>query len=545
MWIDVEQEGSSRPTAAVPNLARRLLDVLPATDGGARLGAAPAIVTEDDVPDLVAALSSQQRRGPVFVAGSSEILPLTRWTEYVGKLLHDTVGLAAGYVLNPGATEALRESLGPRHAVIAGTLRTYLPGIEPASELDALRHRFLTTDTIIRTPDRRIRHTLGARAREIALSEGAPRWAARTETRLLEATDTRVLEWRPTVLVDAHPSADGGAPLAGSAVTEPEVVVLVEEHEPRASTDGERDAAPIDTPVIAVAASAGTVHSETGLPALAQDLFGAALDADLLRALARDREASIAAQAELLTLGDVTRRALHRTDQLSARVLVLEEDLQRSRHAVDDAQADLALSGEEVALLERTVTELRRRLMEVGRHDDAWALIPEAEGKDVSPGTFAELLDRLKSASLAHVVFTGNDDHSESLDVTWPLGPPKAWSALLALEGYALAKANGLATAGVDHYLRNTPGGYACFSAARHAHDESEEVKSNPKFFEPRMLHVPAAVNPAERVFMGAHFKLAQLGQVSPRLHYYDATAIDGRVYVGYLGVHLPTGKTN
>lgn len=133
VWIDVEQEGSSRPTAAVPNLARRLLDVLPATDGGARLGAAPAIVTEDDVPDLVAALSSQQRRGPVFVAGSSEILPLTRWTEYVGKLLHDTVGLAAGYVLNPGATEALRESLGPRHAVIAGTLRTYLPGIEPAS----------------------------------------------------------------------------------------------------------------------------------------------------------------------------------------------------------------------------------------------------------------------------------------------------------------------------------------------------------------------------------------------------------------------------
>ncbi|MDQ1306785.1 MAG: hypothetical protein QG671_2617, partial [Actinomycetota bacterium] len=42
-----------------------------------------------------------------------------------------------------------------------------------------------------------------------------------------------------------------------------------------------------------------------------------------------------------------------------------------------------------------------------------------------------------------------------------------------------------------------------------------------------------------------AHFKIIQSGLISPRLHYYDATAVDGTVYVGYLGPHLPTPHTN
>ncbi|MFT4011701.1 MAG: hypothetical protein QM655_16845 [Nocardioidaceae bacterium] len=44
---------------------------------------------------------------------------------------------------------------------------------------------------------------------------------------------------------------------------------------------------------------------------------------------------------------------------------------------------------------------------------------------------------------------------------------------------------------------------------------------------------------------MGAHFKIAQFGMVSPRPHYSDATDLDGNVYVGYIGRHLPTGQTN
>ena len=60
-----------------------------------------------------------------------------------------------------------------------------------------------------------------------------------------------------------------------------------------------------------------------------------------------------------------------------------------------------------------------------------------------------------------------------------------------------------------------------------------------------RELPVPTYVSSTGSVFMGAHFKIAQSGLVSPRLHYYDATGIDGNVYVGYIGPHLPTKQTN
>lgn len=44
---------------------------------------------------------------------------------------------------------------------------------------------------------------------------------------------------------------------------------------------------------------------------------------------------------------------------------------------------------------------------------------------------------------------------------------------------------------------------------------------------------------------MGAHFKITQHRMISPRLHYFDHVAHTGRIYVGYIGRHLPTQQTN
>ncbi|HEY5854382.1 MAG TPA: hypothetical protein VIW24_10115 [Aldersonia sp.] len=68
-----------------------------------------------------------------------------------------------------------------------------------------------------------------------------------------------------------------------------------------------------------------------------------------------------------------------------------------------------------------------------------------------------------------------------------------------------------------------------------------------PALRQSRMLPVPAAVAATGLVFMGAHFfmgahcKLAQSKRISPRLHYYyNDVAKTGKVYVGYIGRHLP-----
>jgi hypothetical protein len=44
---------------------------------------------------------------------------------------------------------------------------------------------------------------------------------------------------------------------------------------------------------------------------------------------------------------------------------------------------------------------------------------------------------------------------------------------------------------------------------------------------------------------MGAHFKVARKGLVSPRMHYHDDAGRAGKIYEGYIGKHLPNAHTN
>ena len=42
---------------------------------------------------------------------------------------------------------------------------------------------------------------------------------------------------------------------------------------------------------------------------------------------------------------------------------------------------------------------------------------------------------------------------------------------------------------------------------------------------------------------MPAHIKVVKRGWPCPRLHFHDDTARTGKIYVGYLGEHLPTAR--
>ncbi|MEE6288795.1 hypothetical protein V2J52_14165 [Georgenia sp. MJ173] len=537
VWVDVEQEGVEDVWAARPRVAREILATLPGDDHGAPLTPTPTLIGPGEVEELVNVLTSHQRRGPVFVAGGSESLPIERWAEYVEALLGETVGLSAGYVLDGPATERFAQVVGTRHAVRPGTLRTYLPGLDPSSDLDALRHRLLTTETILKSPAGRIRKSLGLRARDLALKTPVPRWAGRVESRLLAATDARVLGWRPTALVGQdEDSSDAHQASSPTATTTPLI-----ESAPRTVAPSARDTTPrsmLSLPAPTVPAPPDT------LAQLAQELFAADLDEYLLRRLADEREQSVVREAEHVQLLASQQRAVARANALNDRLLRLEEELIETRSESEDAQLEWADAEHTASELERTVLALRRRLMEAGQHESAWAELDEPSGLEIAPENFAELLVRLNE--FTHVRFTGDPTHCDVLDQKMPVGAAaKAWTALVALEGYARGKSSGAVAGGVQQYLMQPPEGYAAFSANRHAANESEDVRSNPKFAGPRTLRVPTTVHGSGLVFMGAHFKIAQLAMVSPRLHYYDATAVDGRVYVGYIGPHLPTQATN
>lgn len=520
VWIEVEKEGFEEIWAARPRLAKMILDVLPGDDHGARLTSQPTLVDADGVEHLVPVLMSRERRGQVFVAGSSDELPIQKWTTYISGLLGETVGLSAGYVLDGEATARLANIVGERHAVRPGTLRTYLPGLDPSSDLDSLRHRFLTTETILRTPAGRIRRSLGRRAREIALTTRVPRSAVRVESRLLAATDARVLQWRPTALVE-----DRGARLEGTqtglrATEEPSVL---------AEPTGE-----LKQP----ASAAAEVASD--LAGLARELFDANLDGALLRRLAKERQDAVVVAAENVGLKSAAARA----QGLNDRVLRLQRKLEEVRAEAQDALLEWALADAEVTERDRLIHTLRLRLMESGQAEAAWEEAAAPSQRDVAPESFAELLVRIET--LEHVIFTGRPEPCDELDEKVPVGASgKAWNALLALDDYGRAKAAGEVSGAIHQYLMQPPAGYAGFSANRHAATESEDVQTNPKFRDARVFPVPKNIAAAGATFMGAHFKLAQLGMISPRLHYFDATSIDGRIYVGYIGPHLPTQMTS
>ena len=57
------------------------------------------------------------------------------------------------------------------------------------------------------------------------------------------------------------------------------------------------------------------------------------------------------------------------------------------------------------------------------------------------------------------------------------------------------------------------------------------------------MMTVPTDVSPDGQVRMVAHFKLAQIGRKSPRMHYYDHKPTN-TIYIGYIGFHLATARS-
>ncbi|GAA4855012.1 hypothetical protein [Saccharopolyspora cebuensis] len=498
LWLDVvnpevfdeAEVAQRRQWTAAPRLVRNLLDVLGGTDGAAELGTRPRQVRGDEAKDLADVVRDAQRRGPVYVAGSTETLPQQRWFEHVAALLWQTVGLGAGYVLDPEATRTFARIAGRGHEVRPGTLRTFLPGAEFGDGTDALRHRLLSTGRIVDDAQPRLTRLLGWRARDVTIGNRLPRTALRLGAHFESRLDELVLDAEPApVLVGAPAQAPG------PAVPDLEVARLLRE-----------------------------------------EFGGTEPTADALR--------------ELFALARIGREESAHRAAVSSRLAEIQErnaELQRSVDELNIRCDDETLAAAEARaelVGERRMTKHLRSLLTGSQLARAWSA-PEPAAEDVPPESFDDLLPRI--AELRHVEFTGDAGPALQLDEGDRLGrwAGKAWEALRALDDYASASAAGRCPRNVHGYLKHTPDGCQGFSANRHGFDESEDVRNNGKFSTVRMFPVPVEVDPSGQVFMGAHFKLVQSKMTSPRLHYFDDTARTGKVYVGYIGAHLPTKRTN
>ncbi|AXI77636.1 hypothetical protein [Peterkaempfera bronchialis] len=176
--------------------------------------------------------------------------------------------------------------------------------------------------------------------------------------------------------------------------------------------------------------------------------------------------------------------------------------------------------------------------------DPATVATDAQDDEDGTPASFSDLVSRL--GEFPALVFTGEAKEAMALDEQnagsgWAR---LAWDGLLALQDYADAAVQGRAGGDFKQWCEHTPPGCHPFPPRKAVRGESHTVSTNAKWKKERMLPVPQTVDPSGRAFMGAHLRIGG-GGTAPRLHYLDDCSGTGRIYIGYIGLHLTNTRTN
>ena len=532
VWVDVNAPPStSRPAASperlvkevdaadawwtgVPHLVREILSVADARDGEMILAARPTLVTVGDVDGLISAICDPGRRSTALVAAPIPDVPMPRLIGHVEQLTRECVGLAGIYVLDAEAAAKLEEAFAPSHSVPLGAMRTFLPEVDPASAVDARRHRVLLARTIAEQAPGKLAHLLGRANRSRAVNLALPSHVAQVD-RLLSREE-------PAVVLRAIQATPPGPfarrPLDGSAGPAPAG---------QAATTAVREiaiAGELLTSLVSEFQSGASTAYAAGGP---EDMT------------ARFRELLAEGRGVLRGHREISRRFAALLDLLED----VEDDRDQARARLEDEQLDHAETQAELLKAKLELDRLHGILARTGRVDQTRAAVAAMQ----SPGSFAELLERLDEHVLSRVAFTGDPKNALELDDFDPLGTwaARAWDMLRVLDGYAAARHRGEFSKGVHAYLGRTPPGRPGYAPGAHSTQESESVERSPRLRRLRVFPVPRDVHPDGVIFMGAHFKIARKGLLSPRMHYHDDAGHTGKIYVGYIGRHLENAHTN
>ena len=228
---------------------------------------------------------------------------------------------------------------------------------------------------------------------------------------------------------------------------------------------------------------------------------------------------------------------------------------------VDALTAEIAALTARVSAAEKSLREARREAARLHRElVAATQIVPDAStaAAEPAPGPApvdaeavpdpAEAWDRgspgeavtLASTHLPNIVILPSVDTTR-LDREAKAGNwgDRAWAILATLNAYANDPNRGA----FYDWLRAHPNPRIAPNAF--SLTESDTVTGSGKFRDARTFPIPTHIHPDGKVFMQAHARVDAGGRgLAPRLYFYDATNTDGKVYIGYLGPHLPNTKT-
>src|SRR5690349_7627861 len=422
IWVDVDAPPSTSGAAAsderlardvdaadawwtgVPHMVRATLSAARARDGGLDLSAQPALVTAAGVDGRISAICDPGRRGTALVAAPVPDVPVPEMISHVERLTRECVGLAGIYVLDAGAAALLDQAFAPSHSVPLGAVRTFLPEVDPASAVDARRHRVLLARTIAEQAPGKLAHLLGRANRSRALNLPLPPHVAQVDRLLSREEPAAVLRAIQETPPDpfARRSGDGAAGVAPAG---------------QAATTAVREVAIAGELLTSLVSEFQSGASRADVPGGPDDMT------------ARFRELLAEGRGVLRGHREISRRLAALRDVLEG----VEEDRDLVRARLEDEQLAHAETQAELLRAKLELDRLRGILSRVGRGEQTRAAAAAAQ----SPGSFGELLERLDEHVLSCVIFTGDPKNALELDDSTRLapGPPNPGTCCGSLTG--------------------------------------------------------------------------------------------------------------
>ena len=537
----------------VPRFVRLLLETTAARDGLMFLDNEPRILDEYDeqlVHDLIV---DDTRRLPLVLAPTPDGVSVDQFARDVREMTFGMAGQAGVFVLGPSLVSRLDGRTGNLW-LPPGGMRLVPPGTDPATRASVAKSYYVMADRIGERGVKRVGRHWTWLAREYGNTQPWPRHMQRVMRTITEHERDVLLKDLDEFVKTRPRTRPKPEPTPQSQITEQVVADSVAEgvvDAPAAvAATPTRIVEEQDTesmPVPAEVAAAGVVINAE--EQLRQALVAALPNRDIIDVILQVGGGVTVIESlefALLVAGDYdSMRA-----QLQAKVEAVTSGFQvsessdqyfeealRLQDRVQQLEADLEETESRLDREAGAAQWLRRQLIDIGQAESAWAAPQETDMAQ----DFDSILDAI--AALPFVVFTGDESATRDLDEMRgsQAAAKKTHRALLALNDYARAKADGLWDSGAfSEYLTDGPAGYAKISRAILAPKESEDVAKNPKFRKPRELPMPDG----QIVFMEAHVKLSAEATTSPRLHYFDDTGKSGQVVVGYIGAHLPNSQT-
>ncbi|RRR98597.1 hypothetical protein EIW28_17170 [Glycomyces terrestris] len=224
------------------------------------------------------------------------------------------------------------------------------------------------------------------------------------------------------------------------------------------------------------------------------------------------------------------------------------DELERLRAEYDRLELDYVELQESERKAQDRIRWLEGRLAE--HADPVYGVQDDGPDGPLDAESLMDVVQRARK-QLRHLELPDTIDTEVSrLDVTYPRQrrrwTGRAWDALRALDAYAAARAEDRFTGGFYDWCSRPLPGEPHLTPATVSMKESDSVSGNPKFYRARLFRVPTEVDPSGRVYMPAHIKLQPVGSPAPRMHFLDdAGGATGKVWIGYLGDHLPNTRTN